>query len=121
MNKDLKNGLIVGGSVILLYLLYKQITKKSDVSSSIADELNKRLETIKKDLPEGSDTYCSPYGLKPCDNNPLKCYDPNVNYIISPCLLGGSPIEVDLPKESPVDRPVDKPVESIFVNAPLYI
>jgi hypothetical protein len=74
MNKDLKNGLIVGGSVILLYLLYKQITKKGDVI------------VIKKD-----------------ENNMA------------------SPIEVDLPKESPVDRPVDKPAESIFVNAPLYI
>ena len=98
MNKDLKNGLLVAGSAILLYLLYKQVTKKSDISSGC------------------------PSGLKPCNSNPSKCYDPNVNYIMDPCkAVGGSPIEVDLPIESPVDRPVDKPVESIFVNAPLNI
>lgn len=31
MNKDLKNGLLVAGGAILLYLLYKKATKKSDV------------------------------------------------------------------------------------------
>lgn len=71
MNKDLKNGLLVAGSVIILYLVYMQITKKADVI------------VIKKD-----------------ENMP-------------------SPIEVDLPIESPVER--NKPAEAIFVNAPLNI
>jgi hypothetical protein len=38
MNKDLKNGLLVAGSAILLYLLYKQVTKKSDVIVSKKEE-----------------------------------------------------------------------------------
>ncbi len=71
MNKDLKNGLLVAGSAILLYLLYKQVTKKGDVV------------VVKKD-----------------ENMP-------------------TPIEVELPVESPVER--DRPIEAVLVNAPINI
>ncbi len=50
MNKDLKNGLLVAGSAILLYLLYKQVTKKGDVVVVKKDE---NMPTpIEVELPE---------------------------------------------------------------------
>lgn len=49
MNKDLKNGLLVAGGAILLYLLYKKSTKKSDVV--VADKLNPLPTPIEITLP----------------------------------------------------------------------
>ena len=49
MNKDLKNGLLVAGGAVLLYLLYKQATKKSDI---VVAEKKEQLPTpIEVDLP----------------------------------------------------------------------
>lgn len=49
MNKDLKNGLLVAGSAILLYLLYKQVTKKADIIVAKKDE--NMPNPIEVDLP----------------------------------------------------------------------
>jgi hypothetical protein len=49
MNKDLKNGLLVAGSAIILYLVYKQITKKADVIVIKKDE--NMPSPIEVDLP----------------------------------------------------------------------
>jgi len=35
-------------------------------------------------LPNGNTTGC-PAGETPCPNNPAKCYNPTVNYIVNPC------------------------------------
>ena len=34
MNKDLKNGLIVSGIAVVVYLIYKQVTKPKDILQS---------------------------------------------------------------------------------------
>jgi hypothetical protein len=34
------------------------------------------------------DQNACPAGEKPCANNPKRCVDPNVNYIVDPCTFG---------------------------------
>jgi hypothetical protein len=34
------------------------------------------------------DQNACPAGEKPCANNPTKCYNPNLNYIVDPCTFG---------------------------------
>jgi hypothetical protein len=36
-------------------------------------------------VPEPAPEDKCPQGQKACANNPKKCYDPNVQYIVNPC------------------------------------
>jgi hypothetical protein len=72
----MKKILILALSAGALYILYKGYKKEQEKTTLVKAEEPE--EPVKVVCPEGQIT---------CDErNPTKCYDPNIRYIVDPCI-----------------------------------
>lgn len=71
MEKKQKMWLIGGGIAVLGLLTYLVVSKKNTSTQSNTSSI-----TLGGTCPSGQ---------VPCNNNKLKCYNPNANYVVDPC------------------------------------
>jgi hypothetical protein len=89
MTKNTKTLLVVGAVAVVGYLIWKQrlsasTTVTASTSTGFAGNVGPRNYFVNAGGRTETATTCRS-GEVLCPNNPRKCYDPRVNYVVDPC------------------------------------